>query len=76
MDTQSQSQSQTHQIISASLELSVPIGNYCLDKAECRFLISGGFRHNCMIFGGAPLTVTPDWQVTKCDACKEAKVKI
>lgn len=72
----------THQTITATLELSVPIGDYCLTPgtpsatADCIFLsVKTISACRCLVFH-EDVEITEDFEVIKCTKCKEAKVKI
>jgi len=76
----SDSTPKTHQTITAMLELSVPIGDYCLTtgrslQEECEHLLSPFGQPRCFLFR-TRLEITDTMGVIKCAKCKEAKVKI
>jgi len=79
----SDSHPKTHQTITAMLELSVPIGDYCCDYSPSRVSNRGCWHLNeqradtpfCEIFE-EDLKMEGESKVTKCTKCKEAKVKI
>lgn len=72
----------THQTITATLELSVPVGAYCIDYSTGRISnnscwhLSGhsADKMYCEIFE-ADLKMEGGDKVIKCSKCKEAKVK-
>ena len=76
----SNSPTKTHQTITATLELSVPVGDYCLDYSNSRrgnyscWHLSVHARY-CEIFE-EDLKMEGEVRVIKCTKCKEAKVKI
>ena len=77
----SDSTPKTHQTIIPIIEISVPIGDYCMvpgasAAADCIFLqvkIISACR--CLVFH-EDVEITEDFEVIKCTKCKEAKVKI
>ena len=79
----SDSPTKTHQTITATLELSVPIGDYCFDYSSDRASNRGCWHLNehsadtlfCEIFE-EDLKMEGEVRVIKCAKCKEAKVKI
>lgn len=79
----SDSTPKTHQTITATLELSVPIGDYCFDYSPGRISNMGCWHlsgHSadtlhCEFFE-EDLKMEGGVKVTKCTKCKEAKVKI
>ncbi len=77
----SDSAPKTHQTITATLELSVPIGDYCMvpgasAAADCAFLsVRTISACRCLVFH-EDVEITEDFEVIKCTKCKEAKVKI
>jgi len=81
MGNRNLSASQTHQTITATLELPVPIGDYCLATgasaaADCAFLsVRTISACRCLVFQ-EDVEITEDFEIIKCTKCKEAKVKI
>ena len=78
----SDSPTKTHQTITATLELSVPVGDYCCDYSTTRkgnscWHLSGNVIDEmyCEIFE-EDLKTEGKSKVIKCAKCKEAKVKI
>lgn len=73
----------THQTITVTSELSVPVGDYCLDYSLSRKSKSGCWHlsgHSadtlfCEFFE-EDLKMEGESKVIKCTKCKEAKVKI
>ena len=79
----SDSTPKTHQTITAIVEISVPIGDYCYDysptssRGNSCWHLSGSVldEMHCEIFG-EDLKLKNKTKLIKCTKCKEAEVKI